>query len=106
MGDVLWARRWRDRSLTRSFALRWCAPGQAVHVFPVRRDKVPNLLTELTGCRASIRNGATQPHVIPYEIGAVGIGLKILHVNLLHLEVSGFVAAVVRFPAFRHGQLS
>src|SRR5678816_1487232 len=106
MGDVLWARRWRSGSLTRSFALGRLAPGQAVHVFPVGRDQLANLLTELAGCRAGVRNGATQPHVIPYEIRAVGIGLKIIHVDLLHLEVSGLVAAVVRFPAFRHGQLS
>jgi hypothetical protein len=63
-------------------------------------DEALDLLTTRAGLRASIGHGTAQSDVIANEIRACWILQLILHIGLLHLEVTVDIATVVSLAAF------
>jgi len=78
------------------------APYKVIDVTLVCVDQLFDTLAARASLGACIGNGAAQSNVIADEIGACRIFQRILHVGLLHLEVTVDIATVVRLAAFRH----
>src|SRR5690242_13195043 len=81
---------------------RRAATGRAVHVLAVGVDELANVLTTLTRGRPGVRDRAAEANVVTDHVRAIGVGPKVLHVCLFHLEMARGVAAIVRLSALGH----
>src|SRR4051812_37148037 len=67
-----------------------------------------NQLLDATAVLGSVDAGvfdrATEPNIVAEIIRTVGVGQKIVYVDLANLVLTGCIATVVRFVAFRHWQ--
>jgi hypothetical protein len=73
---------------------------EMIDVVVVLVDEALDLLTTRAGLGAGIGHGATQPNVVANEIRACWILQRILHIGLLHLEVTVDITTVVGLAAF------
>src|SRR4051794_29054824 len=75
---------------------------EVIDLVPVLVDQSFDVLAARPSLRTRVRDRTSQSHVVSNEIGACRILERILHVSLLHLEVTVDIASVVRLVAFRH----
>jgi hypothetical protein len=105
-GDIGSGRLVISAMLSRSTLLPRCAFAIPTHkvidVTLVRVDQPFDTLATRASMRAGIGNGTAQSNVVANEIRACRILQRILHVGLLHLEVTVDITTVVRLAAFRH----
>jgi hypothetical protein len=71
-------------------------------ILPTLLDHLPDPDTALTGERTGVLDRSAEPYVVANEVGALGIGLKVLYVRLPYLEVARAISPVVRLVAIRH----
>src|SRR5689334_6036008 len=89
-----------------SYAFSGSAPDRIVaiaellHVLAILLDGVADLGGALTREGTGVGHRTAESHVIAHDVGALGIGLHIVEVHLLHAELAGFVASVVGLVPF------
>src|SRR6185503_9111844 len=75
---------------------------EVIDIVLVLVDQPFDVLATRASLRTRIGDRTPQSHVVAHEIRACRILQLILHVSLLHLEVTVDVTTIMRFAAFRH----
>src|SRR3982751_2918405 len=75
---------------------------EVIDLVPILIDQPFDVLAARASLRTRVRDCTAKSHVVADEIGACRILERLLHVSLLHLEVTVDIASVVRLVAFRH----
>ena len=71
-----------------------------IDLVPILIDETLDVLAARARLRSRVRYGSAESNVIAYEVRSLWSLERVLHVRLLHLEVTVDIASVVSFPTF------